>query len=117
MIAEKLVTNILRGNKCFFCGQYGLYRLSDGRLTCKCRTYYSLQKLRRDLKILYFFYLELSARKAAKELGITYRAVLYRYMFFRRMIAEHLDMEFKKLAGELELDETYFGGKRKGKRG
>ena len=32
-------------------------------------------------------------------------------------IAEHLDSDFKKLRGELEVDKTYFGGKRKGKRG
>jgi len=38
-------------------------------------------------------------------------------MHFRRKIAEHLDMEFTRLSGKLEMDETYFGGKRKGKRG
>lgn len=118
MIAEKLVTNILRGNKCFFCGNYGLYRLKDKRLKCKsCKVYYSLAKLKRDLTILYYFYLELSARKAAKELNISYNSVIKRFMFFRKIIADHLDKQFTKLAGELEMDETYFGGKRKGKRG
>jgi transposase len=38
-------------------------------------------------------------------------------MFFRRKIAEHLEENFRKLRGELEIDETYFGGKRKGPRG
>jgi len=28
-------------------------------------------------------------------------------------IAEHLDSDFKKLRGELEVDETYFGGSAK----
>lgn len=38
-------------------------------------------------------------------------------MLFREKIAEYLDNNFRKLSGEIEIDETYFGGKRKGKRG
>jgi transposase len=118
MIPEKLVTNILRGNKCFHCGNYGLYKLKDGRLKCRhCKAKYSLAKLKKNLQILYFFYLELSARKASSELGIRYNTVHAQYMTYRRRIAKYLDTQFVKLAGELELDETYFGGKRKGKRG
>lgn len=40
-----------------------------------------------------------------------------RYRFFRERIAEHSEQNAKKLSGEIELDETYFGGKRKHKRG
>ena len=118
MIAEKLSDNILLGRKCFFCGEYGLYKLKDKRLKCRsCRLLYSLQKLKKDLQILYFFYLELSARKAAKEIEISYNSVLNRFMFYRRMICDHLGKEFSRLYGELEMDESYFGGKCKGKRG
>ena len=118
MIAEKLSDNILLGRKCFYCNKYGLYRLKDRRLKCRnCKAYYSLAKLKKDLQTLYFFYLELSARKAARELGISYKSVHDRYMMFRLRIAEHLGKEFTKLSGKLELDETYFSGKRKGKRG
>ena len=118
MMPEKLSDNILLGRKCFFCGNYGLYRLKDKRLKCRsCRAYYSLHKLRKDLRILYFFYLELSARKAAHETGINYADIHARYMLFRRKIAGYLGNEFRKLAGKLEMDESYFGGKRKGKRG
>jgi len=38
-------------------------------------------------------------------------------MQFRQIITKYLDEQFTKMNGELELDETYFGGKRKGKRG
>jgi len=38
-------------------------------------------------------------------------------MTFRRRIAEYSIEHFRKLCGELEIDETYFGGKKKGKRG
>ena len=118
MLSKKLVTNILRGEKCIFCGKYGLYRLSDKRIKCKtCRSVYSLNKLKTDLEVLYFFYVELSARKAAKELGISYNSVSRRYIQFRKYIALYSDFEMRKLKGELEIDESYFGGKRKGKRG
>ncbi len=59
----------------------------------------------------------MSANKAASILGLDYSTVHSRYMFFREKIAQHLDDNFRKLSGELEIDETYFGGKRKGKRG
>jgi len=118
MIPKKVSDNILLGRKCFYCSKYGLYRLKDRRLKCRnCKAYYSLAKLKKDLQILYFFYLELSARKAARELGTSYKSVHDRYMLFRLGIAGHLDKEFTKLKGKLELDEAYFGGKRKGKRG
>ena len=67
--------------------------------------------------ILYYFYLEISARKTANELELDYETVQSRFMQFRKAIAEYCKQEAKKLNGELELDETYFGGKRKGKRG
>lgn len=118
MIAKKVSDNILNGKKCFYCGKYGLYRLHDNRLKCKhCKSYYSLNKLRKDINILYYFYLEVSAHKTAKELNLSYRTVLNSYMFFREMIAKYLNEQFTKMRGHIELDETYFGGKRKGKRG
>ena len=106
------------GRKCIFCDKYGLYKLKNSKLKCKnCKKYYSLRKLRRELDILYYFYLEVSARKTAKELGFNYRLVHRKFMQFRRAINNFCAMEAQKLNGELELDETYFGGKRKGKRG
>jgi len=38
-------------------------------------------------------------------------------MKFRKQIAVYCNQEADKLNGELELDESYFGGKRKGNRG
>jgi len=118
MISKRVVTNILRGNKCVFCQSYRTYKLKDKRIKCgKCKRKYSLNKIRKDINILYYFYLDVSARKAAKELGISYRTVHNRYMQYRYKIAEYLYKEFKRLNGEIEIDESYFGGKRKGKRG
>ncbi len=106
------------GKTCIFCGKYGLYKLADKRVKCKhCKKRYSLNQLKLELQILYYFYLELSARKTAKELNVNYRLVHRKFMQFRKLIAVYCNQEARKLNGELELDESYFGGKRKGNRG
>ena len=67
--------------------------------------------------VLYYFYLEISARKTAKEFNLDYETIQSRFMQFRKKIAEYCNKEAEKLNGELEIDESYFGGKRKGTRG
>ncbi len=117
-MSKKLSDKFLRGKKCIFCGKYSLSKQKDKRVYCiNCKKRYSRSKVKRDLEILHHFCLELSARKAATDLDLNYRTVMNRYRFFRQKISEFLAEEFKKLSGELELDESYFGGKRKGKRG
>jgi len=108
----------VHGRKCWFCGHYGLSRLRDKRVWCgHCRKKYSLRKLNVDLQVLYYFYLEVSARKCARELKLNYKTVSKRYAQFRNAILAHCVSEFKKLKGKIEADESYFGGKRKGNRG
>ncbi len=117
-MSKNLVAKFSRGRKCIFCGKYTLSRQNDGRYYCiNCNKRLSLSKLKRDLEIMHYFCLELSARKASIDLKIDYKSVGRRYMFFRSKITEFLDKEFEKMNGELELDKSYFGGKRKGKRG
>jgi len=109
---------VLKGKRCIFCQGSKTYSLADGRIKCKeCGRLYSLKKLRKDLQLLHYFCLELSANKTADLLDLDYKTVRSRYMFFREKIAEDSKENFKRLSGELEIDETYFGGKRKGKRG
>ena len=106
------------GRKCIFCNKYGLYKLNDKRVKCKhCKQKYSLTKLKRDLQILYYFYLEISARRAANELNLDYGVIHRRFMHFRKCISNYCNNEAGKSKGEFELDESYFGGKRKGNRG
>src|SRR3989338_9739211 len=106
------------GKTCIFCGKYRLYKLKDRRVKCKhCIKYYSLLKLKRDMLVLYYFYLEISARKTAKELKVHYHTAQSRFMQFRKLIAVYCNKEAERLNGELEIDESYFGGKRKGQRG
>ena len=106
------------GRKCIFCDKYGLYKLKNKKVKCKhCKKYYSLRKLQRDMQIIYYFYLEISARKTSNEMNLDYGVVHRKFMDIRKKIAEYCNQEAKKLNGELELDESYFGGKRKGQRG
>lgn len=106
------------GRKCIYCDSNKLYKLKDNRLKCKqCKKKYSLKQLKKDISILYYFYLELSASKTADELEIDYGVAHRRFMKFRKRIADYCNAEAKRLNGELELDESYFGGKRKGQRG
>ncbi|MCK4429588.1 MAG: hypothetical protein KAU95_04375, partial [Candidatus Aenigmarchaeota archaeon] len=75
----------VHGRKCWFCGFYGLTRHKDKRVWCSnCKARYSLNKLKRELDILYYFYLEVSARKCAKELKLSYNTVSGKYSLFRK---------------------------------
>ena len=67
--------------------------------------------------ILYYFYLELSARKTARKLDFRYKSIHRKFMEFRKSIAGYYNAKANRLNGEIEMDESYFGGKRKGKRG
>lgn len=69
-------------------------------------------------KLLEYFVLEVTARSAADLMGIQPNSAALFYHKIREVIAAHLDMQAEEmLVGEIELDESYFGGVRKGKRG
>jgi transposase len=74
------------------------------------------KKIQKDL--VKYFILEVTARSAANILGIQSNSAILFYRKLRLVIKEHLDEESKELfKGQVELDESYFGGVRKGKRG
>ncbi len=62
------------------------------------------------------FELELSAKKIAEQIDLSYPTVLKALTVIRIAIVAN-SPDLKLLAGEIELDESYFGGKRKGQRG
>jgi|TARA_B110000046_G_scaffold23159_1_gene21937 transposase len=46
------------------------------------------------------------------------KTAIYYFQRLRRIIAYHLEQEAETVfSGEIEVSESYFGGKRKGKRG
>ena len=68
--------------------------------------------------LLQFFAAEVTARTASDLLGINRRTAILFYHKIRQVIAAQLDLQAEEmLGGEIELDESYFGGARKGKRG
>ncbi len=69
-------------------------------------------------KLLEYFVLEVTARSAANLLGIQPNSAALFYRKIREIIVYHLELEAHEIfAGHIELDESYFGGVRKGKRG
>ncbi|MEM3008132.1 MAG: hypothetical protein QXY15_08765 [Candidatus Nitrosotenuis sp.] len=65
------------------------------------------------LTIIKLFDLGISARRAAREAGLSYPTALKAFDTIRYSILHHLAESDKVLNGEIEADEAYFGGKRK----
>jgi len=115
---KEIIYKYIEGRECPCCGGTHLYQMSDNRFKCKnCLYKYSFKKLRDDFNVLHYFSLEIPANKAARDLDMNYKTVRSRYMQYRREIYTYLHQEFNKLSGEIECDESYFGGRRKGNRG
>jgi len=69
-------------------------------------------------RLLEFFVLEVTARSAADFLEIQPNTAILFYKKIRQVIVHYLALEAKEtFDGKIELDESYFGGHRKGKRG
>jgi transposase len=109
---------------CPACGCRESYKLSDGRRQCKkCRKRFTARSKRQRLsketikEIARLFWLLVPASRVASDLGVNRKTVLRYYTLLRERIALERDKELEQLAGEVEVDESYFGGVRKGKRG
>ena len=75
-------------------------------------------KKKEQKRLLEYFVLGVTARSAADLLGIQANSATLFYHKVRQIICWHLEQESEEFfAGEIELDESYFGGVRKGKRG
>ena len=64
-------------------------------------------------KIINCFCLDLVASKTALLLGLNRKTINHWYMVFRLAIYARQMQKFEKLFGEVELDESYFGARRK----
>ena len=67
-------------------------------------------------RLLEYFVAEVTARTAADLVGINYHSAHLFYQKIRELIVANTQDE-DLLGGEIEVDESYFGGRRKGKRG
>ncbi len=112
--------NFLRGKKCVFCGSFKVNRTQRGYIKCrKCLRQKSAKKLRREIAIIQGFHQQVPAYRLAHDLGVDAKVISRVYQKLREAIFHVAELEAMegKLSGEIELDEAYFGGRRKGKRG
>jgi transposase len=124
----RYLCNKFKDLSCPNCKQQVYYFMSRQRLRCKIcgrdlsplkSTKFSEIKISasRWLILIKLFELSVSARKASVEMNMSYKTTLKGFDLLRKAIAEELSKSDEILKGEIELDESYFGGKRKGKRG
>jgi transposase len=129
--AKRYFKKLCRKNGHIFCTRCGSRKVSKirrGRYLCRgCRYEFGdftgrwigeLNISCRDwLWIIKFFELEVSARKASIQMGLSYPTGLKAFQTMRKAIAAHSVDGDILLQGEIEADEAYFGGRQKGKRG
>ncbi len=69
-------------------------------------------------KLIEHFVAGTTARCASDLVGVNRKTAAYYFERLRRIISVHLEEEAGEfLSGEIEVDESYFGGRRKGRRG
>jgi transposase len=113
---------------CPRCGGRKVYRVRRQKYRCKhCWYEFSdwsgrwigqLRITARDwLRIVKLFELEVSALRACKQVALSYPTVLKGFNLIRKSIAASSEDGKLLLRGEVEVDESYFGGRRKGNRG
>jgi len=69
------------------------------------------------LALIKLFELSVSANMASEQMQLDYKTTLKAFDTIRYSILEELAKTDRVLKGEIEADEAYFGGKRKGNRG
>jgi transposase-like protein len=81
--------------------------------------YYRCSKIseRKTCQLIRFFAHDLTASKTSELVGLTRRSVTMLFVKIRQRIAEECERA-SPFAGEVEVDESYFGARRvRGKRG
>jgi len=114
---------------CKFCKSKQIYIMkSRNQLRCKiCKkdfkpftnSKFPLVKISYSkwLALIKLFELSLSAKTASKQMQLDYKTTLKAFDTLRFSILEEQAKSDRVLKGEIEADEAYFGGKRKGNRG
>ena len=71
-----------------------------------------------QVKLVAHFVTGSTARCAAEVVGVNRKTAAYYFQRLRELIADQIEQEAHEVfGGEIEVDESYFGGTRKGKRG
>lgn len=113
---------------CPRCSQRKLYLLKEGRRRCaRCKyTFHDFSgrwinhgslSCIQWLSLIKLFELELSVLKISEQIQLSYNTAYRAIQTIRYAILAHAEDAQDLLGGEIELDESYFGGRRKGNRG
>lgn len=114
--------------ECPYCGGKSLGRVRRQKIKCySCRREWGVRKgsILENLKMplgkvvmgIKLFELEVSGLQASKQLRVAYNTLMKLFNLLRRVIYCELEGGVDSLGGEVEMDESYFGGRRKGFRG
>lgn len=69
-------------------------------------------------RLIEHFVADTTARCAASLAGVNRKTATYYYLRLRQNIALKLEQEYHEVfGGEIKVDKSYFGGRRKGRRG
>lgn len=113
----RLLERRLKMHECIRCGVAHRSYRPGGRHRCRqCGWRYRPDRVERELEILRYFCLEIAAHRVARTLGMSDYPIWQRFMAYRRWMATRAEAEARPLTGELECDESYFGGRRRGAR-
>ncbi len=113
--SQKCLTDFYLGRKCVFCDSRKVCITSRRYVKCeKCMRQKSLKMLRFELDTLVWFAYQRPAYQVALEYSVSYHKVTRVYEQLRRMIFHQCELEGKDFSGEIEMDESYFGGRKKG---
>ncbi len=119
---------IRRYDRCPHCASTRIGRVRRSKFKCyECRREWGPRRgsileglrvpLARVLLAIKLFELDTSVRESANQLDLSYNTAYALFNLFRQSIAgSDKDTSFI-LSGEIEMDESYFGGRRKGNRG
>ncbi len=107
----------LIGQLCWHCHEATRLSHERQRRCPACRRKWSYEQRRIRWELLKAFCLNATGHHAARTVGCSYPTAYRALMEYRLAMADLAAEEKRPLLGELELDESYFGGKRKGKRG
>lgn len=105
--------NFLRGKKCVFCGSFRVSKTARGYVRCRniiCGKQKSLRRIRTEIAIVQGFYQQQPAYRLSHDLGLDYQTSTRVYQKLRKAIYHVAELEGGRLNGEVEMDESYFGG-------
>lgn len=111
-MAPKMLQSFM---KCIYCDHNKLYELKSGQMKCsKCKKKFSPKKIKTDLVLIECFCENITVNEACKKLSINYITVKKRYDFFRQLIANFLEDEYRDKE-VIEYDEYIYLEKSKKK--